>query len=501
MPQGMILTPESAAKQLQENNRNYYNQKTWEKLFSDNNYNAMRAENQLVRDYTQDSAAAYVSYLKNKNTLLNSDIVGEGRQQILNSNEQALQEAYNSYRQNLTQNLQSVENARATNEQAITEQLQYQGEMMSQYNNLHYNYLEELYNQYLEGENQLFADELWSRYLTKDQLVDEEGNLMYDEQGNPLYSDYRLKTQSELTNPSYEEVTLDDGTIRKDYTSLYDEQGNLTVAGVEFFDFIENALATQGGYSWGDFLSENYSDVYDWATSYNPYNYTQEGSQAGTFRTMTGRMSTDYLYSFAERFGGLTQSQIDDMYKEYTDKVEQLTSDINAHGKDKGKGYISDITDMFSSIQDMAKELGIDADLENEMGMSWDQLSEQLNTYLNASQSSGEMAANWFADFLGTGTLPAIGQTLVIGGGLASAVGGSLASVPVVGQALLAALIVAQTAYGITNASINTDNQRKLNQQLAQQANQLFKQSLADMVNYSYRKRREADENMNGILY
>lgn len=497
----MILTPESAAKQLQENNRNYYNQKTWETLFNANNFSAAKAENQLIKDYTQDSAAAYVSYLKNKNTLANSDIVGESRQQILQSSEQALQEAYNSYRQNLAQNLKTIEDARATNEQAISDELAYQGEMMAQYNNLHYDYLEELYNQYLAGENQLFTDELWSRYLTQDQLVDAEGNLMYDEEGNPLYGDYRLKTQSELTNPAYEEVVLDDGTIRKDYTSLYDEQGNLTVAGVEFFDFLENALATQGGYSWGNFLSENYSDVYDWATSYNPYNYTQEGTQAGTFRTMTGRMSTDYLYSFAERFGGLTQSQIDDMYQEYNDKVQQLTSDIEAHGKDKGKGYISDITSMFSSLQDMAKDLGIDADLEQEMGMTWDDLTNQLNTYLNQAQSSGEMAGNWFADFLGTGTLPAVGETLVIGGGLSAAVGGSLAAVPVVGQALLASLVIAQTAYGIANASINTDNQRKLNQQLARQANKLFEQSLADMVNYSYRKRREADENMNGLLY
>lgn len=501
MAQGMILTADSAAKQLMENNRNYYNQKTWEQLFSNNNYAAMKAENQIVKDYTQDTAAAYVSYLKNKNTLANSDIVGESRRQILQSNEQALQEAYNSYRQNLEQNLQSVESARATTEEAINEELQYQGEMMSQYNNLHYDYLEELYNQYLAGENQLFNDQLWSRFLTRDQLIDAEGNLVYDENGEPSYGEYRLKTQSELSNPAYDEVVLDDGTIRRDYTSLYDEQGNLTVAGVDFFDFIENALATQGGYSWGDFLSENYSDVYDWATSYNPYNYTQEGSQAGTFRTMTGRMSTDYTYEFAERFGGLSKAQIDELYSEYTQKANELTQSIEQSGKDKGKEQIESIVSMVDSLQDMASDLGIDADLEREMGMSWDEFSSQLNAYLSQSRNQGEMAGDWFADFFGTGVLPAAGEAAVLGGGLATAVGGSFAAVPVVGQVLLAALVLAQTSYGIANASINTDEQRKLNQQLARQSKELFDRALTDMVQYSYNKRRQADERLSAVLY
>lgn len=499
MPQGMILTADSAAKQLQENNRNYYNQLTWNKLLSDNNYNAMKAENQLVKDYTADSAAAYVSYLKNKNTLLNSDIVGESRQQILQNSEQALQDAYNSYRQNLDRNLQSVENARATNEQQIAEELQYQGEMMAQYNNLHYDYLEELYNQYLAGENQLFNDELWSRYLTRDQLTDEAGNLVYDESGEPSYGEYRLKTQAELSNPAFEEVTLDDGTIRKDYTSLYDEQGNLTVAGVEFFDFLENSLATTGGYSWGDFLSENYSDVYDWATSYNPYNYTQEGTQAGTFRTMTGRMSTDYLYSFAERFGGLTTSQIDDIYKEYNDKVEQLTADIDKHGRDKGKNYIEDIQGMVSSLQDMATELGIDKDLEKEMGMTWEQLNSQLKEYFDTSKHGGEMFGQYLGDFYGGGFAAAgVGTTMA---GAGAAIFGSTAAIPVVGQAVIAAVMIAMTAYSTINAAQNVDEQRRLNRQLATQANQLFENALADMVTYSYNKRRQADDNLKAVLY
>lgn len=485
------MTNDQAEKQLAEQNRDYYNRKTWDTLLNTNTMSAIKAENQLVKQYTEDTADAYVSYLKNKNTIENSGIVGSGKADILAESQSALEDAFNSYRSNLQQNISAIQESAAKNEQAILAERAAQAEMTAAYNNLHYDYLTELYNQYLEGENTLFNEKNWSKYLTYDQLKDEQGNLMYDDEGNPIYSDEaRLKTADELSNVAYEEFTDENGNVTKEYTSFYDENGNLTVAGIDFFDQMENALANEGGYSWDDFLSENNQEVYDWSRSYNPYDFTYEGSNAGTFRTMNGRMSTDYLYDFAERFGGFTSGQIKEMYSDYEQKSQDLANAIAKKGKDKGKGYINEIRGLTDSLQDMAVELGIDADLQEEMGMTWEQLDDYLNSYLQQAKSSGQMAADWFAKFLGdTGA-----------GALAgAAIGGVVGTVaaPITSTVGAIAGAIAGGVAGIVDASMQTDNQRNLNKQVAEASKKMYDEVLYSMINYSMQKRRMASGNLN----
>ena len=522
MPQGMILTGNQASKQLYESNRDFYNRKTWENLLNTNAVAALKAENKIIKDYTDTSAEAYVSYLKNKNTIQNSGVVGSGMDELLKQNELALEEAYNSYRQSLNENVGAIQESASENQQNIYDALTEQGKMTAEYNNLHYDYLEKLYKQYQSGENKLFDELNWQKYLTRDlntELTDEQideynslianGNTITPEQEALYLQDYRLKTREELSSAAWEELTDENGNvIGKDYTSLYDENGNLTVAGVDFFDQIENAMANSGGYSWGDFLSENNQDVYDWAMSYNPYNYTDDGTNAGTYRTMTGRMSTDYAYSFAERFGGLTEKKINSIYEDYTKAAEDLANKIeNTDVGGKGKGYQEEVRNLVDEIKNLAVELGIDKDLEQEMGMSWDDVINQIDTNIQNSRSNGEMTGDWFNTFFGQGTASsATGAAIAYGAGTATtAIGSTLlgasTAIPVVGQAIGVTIIIAGALMAAHNASSGVADQRRLNEELTKQTQQIYNNLLTGMVDYSLTKKRQASLETHSIKY
>lgn len=523
MPQGMILTGEQASKQLYENNRDFYNRKTWENLLNTNSVAALKAENQIVKDYTDTSAEAYVSYLKNKNTIQNSGIVGSGRDELLKQNQLALEDAYNSYRQNLNENVGAIQESALQNQQNIYDALTEQGEMTAQYNNLHYDYLEKLYEQYLAGENTLFNELNWKKYLTRDlntELTDEQiaeyndliasGVELSPEQEALFLQDYRLKTREELSNAAWDELTDEKGNvIGRDYTSLYDEDGNLTVAGADFFDQLENAVANTGGYSWGDFLSETNEDVYNWAMSYNPYNYTDDGTNAGTYRTMTGRMSTDYAYSFAERFGGLSEKQINTIYEDYTTAAKDLAEKIaNSDVGGKGKGYQEEIRTLVDEIKNLAVELGIDKDLEEEMGMSWDDVVNQIDINIQNSKSNGEMTAQWFSNFYGQSTASsAMGAAVGVGASsagvtaLGSTLLGASTAIPVVGQVIAATIIVGGALYAAHNASSAVAEQRRINEALTKQTQQIYNNLLTGMVDYSLTKKRQAALENRSIKY
>lgn len=250
---------------------------------------------------------------------------------MLQDNELALQDAYNSYMNSLQEGTASIQESYSQSNQAVENAFAEQGEYTAAYDKAHMDYLQELWERYENGENTLFDTELWSRYTTQDQLRDEEtGELLYDEEGNPVLGERRLKARDELFNASYDEVLDDEGNlVGKDWTGFVDDQGNLTLKGVDFYDQIENAMATEGGYSFGEYLSDTNPDLLDWANSYNPYDYTDAGTNAGTFKTMTGRMSTDYLYSFAERFGGMSEKEINNLYSSFQESSQQLVDAIN----------------------------------------------------------------------------------------------------------------------------------------------------------------------------
>jgi len=119
MAYGTILTVDSATKQLKQYNESYNRQNVWNDLLSQNANSALAAENELLKSYNTATADAYVSYLKNQNAIINSGAVGQGRTNLLQDNELALQDAYNSYMNSLQEGTASIQESYSQSNQAV----------------------------------------------------------------------------------------------------------------------------------------------------------------------------------------------------------------------------------------------------------------------------------------------------------------------------------------------------------------------------------------------
>lgn len=349
MPAGTIYTASQAKKELLESNRNYNNRLKWQDAVTGVNAQAMEAQSKLNQQYINASTDAYVQYLQNKNALEGSNVVGVGREQLLQQTELALQDAYNSYAQSLQSGHADISASQQEQLTNIEDALEQQAQYTADYTNAHIAYLKELWSRYKKGENTLFDDPNWAkykRYIVP--MTDENGNPLTDENGNVIYDE---------TQPSL----LTDDEIA---AILYDEQG-LTFSGVDFFDQLENEIANYDtGYSWSDYLQETNPELYDWANSYNPYNYTSEGSNAGTMRTMYGMLSDDYTYQFSERFGGVTYDMIQDSYDDLLKSTDNLFSgnlDSTNQEIDKMAEDIMSLADTYGLTSEL-KAAGINVD-------------------------------------------------------------------------------------------------------------------------------------------
>lgn len=454
---GAVMTQRDAARFMEENNRDYNNRKTWQSLLSQNANEALAAENQLVNDYSKVTAQAYASYLQNKNAIQNGAYVGAGKQTLLSENELALQDAYNSYRNSLLQGEQEIARAAASGEQSITKAFDEQAKYTADYANAHRGYLEELWKKYQNGENKLFDDMRWERYITSDPVLDAEGKEQFDEEGNRI-EERRLKTQEEMA------------------AELYDENGNLTLAGLDYFDQLENSLANEGGYSWGQYLLDTNEDLYNWSKTYNPYNYTFEGTNAGSFRTMVGMAADDNDWSFAERYGGMDEEQISGLYNKFYDAANKLAD------KKAGTETISDYKDLVDETVTLVKELGLESELAD-AGLDVNNLTEQFEYFLNRSEKMDDTYAGE--------ALAETGMLMGTGAGLGFSLGSVL---PGIGNAAgaLAGFIVGSLG-SIANA-IHKRQQKDIDEkQYTAEVREAYTNMLNQLTNYNLKKKRQIE--------
>lgn len=355
--QGMILTSDVAARQLKEMNRDYNNKLTWQTALNEVDASAAQAQQKLQQSYTDASAQAYASYLQNRAALANSGYIGAGADSLGNEMNSELTQMYEQYLSTRSDQSQAIETARQEQQDTIYDMLKEQGEYTAKYDKAHYDYLNWLYENKPEyfAEGGIFEDMLY----------------VSDDPDDPT----RLKTIDELFAPSTNEAGEQTGL----YQPLYDENGNptgefeLTLKGVDWYDRIENQLNTlqgdkdykdAGNYTFGEYLSQTDEDLLKWAESYNPYNYTEAGTNAGTFKTMYGMASTDTSYAFAERFAGMTKSELDAGFKELRESIS-----------DAG---VLDPTKYVDTVYKLVKDFGLLDEFEAE-GLTKEKLKKQLN--------------------------------------------------------------------------------------------------------------------------
>ena len=467
---GMIFDTSDIKSQLAEANRDYYGRKVWENLYGSIDYAKQKQLGKLQQDYSSAVNEAYASaYLANQNIAASNLGVGY-KAAASEANDLALEEAYNTYRQKYLAGVSEVESLSVKQTQNVTNALDEQAKYESAFAEKPYQYLQYIFDKYSEGDranNIFYNEELWKRY-TKE---------VKDEAGNPT-GERELKSWDEIANyGAYEDVAGESGNIERQWTGLFDGSGHLTVKGVDFYDQMMNQLAYEGrGISFGSWLAENDEKLYEWAKAYNPYDYAS-GTNLGSFKTIVGLTSADEEYTFMERFGGLSKSDVDNMYSGFTNKLTELNKKISSSKGKDSKQIASEFTGLTAEIGKLTKQLGITADIENEIGMSLDDLGKYLANNASAAVSNGDI---WLQGL--QTALTSIGSGAVIG---AKAGGGK--------GAIIGAIVGAIA--GSIAAPLEAKNTKEQNKELAKASRDAYNNLVTTLITYSQNKQREAQIN------
>ena len=467
---GMIFDTSDIKSQLAQANRDYYGRKVWENLYGSIDYAKQKQLGKLQQDYSSAVNEAYASaYLANQNIAASNLGVGY-KTAASEANDLALEEAYNTYRQKYLAGVSEVESLSAKQTQNVTNALDEQAKYESAFAEKPYEYLKYVFDKYSEGDranNIFYNEELWKRY-TKE---------VKDEAGNPT-GERELKSWEEIANyGAYEDIAGESGNIERQWTGLFDESGHLTVKGVDFYDQMMNQLAYEGrGISFGSWLAENDEKLYEWAKAYNPYDYAA-GTNLGSFKTIVGLTSADEEYTFMERFGGLSKSDVDNMYSGFTNKLTELDKKISSSSGKDTKQIVSEFTGLTAEIGKLTDQLGITSDVENELGMSLDDLGKYFASNASAAVSNGDI---WLQGI----------QTAVTSIGSGAVIGAKAGG----GKGAIVGAIVGAIA-GSVAATLEAKNTKEQNKELARASRDAYDNLVTTLITYSQNKQREAQIN------
>lgn len=337
----MAYTAEGIASYLKKMNKDYYGNKTWDRMFGDVSLTGQQMLENLKTDFGQATSEAYKVAQANKTALANSNIISGMKSDIIGENELALQEAYNSYLKNFQTGVGSINEQMAQGNASINELLMGQAQNYADYANAHIDYLYDLWDRYGNIEGSAFNDPRFANYM-KD-VYDDDGNLKVDQKtGAPIRE---LMVRGELEN------------------LIWDAQGNMTSAGKAFFEQMEYDELLRND-SFDTYLRNANPELHEWALSANPYDYAPnvygESTMAGTFREMTGRMSDDEVFENIDMFLGMTVGTLNKRIGEFENTMNELL--------DKDMTNSENVQQVVSVLIKTLNDLGLREEFENVYG-------------------------------------------------------------------------------------------------------------------------------------
>lgn len=307
----MAFTKAGIRSELERLNRDYSGQRTWGQAYGAINLAEQSAMANVEQDYAASMNQAYQSALQNKAAIAGSNVGTGYKTEAIASIDEALSSAYDSYLQNYLQGRADIAENMDAYRGTVTKNLEQQADYVQRYEQAHWDYLRKMYEMHQKGELESsgyydpFEEANWKKYL----------NITTDEAG--------VETEAGLMN---EALLL---------SKFMDNEGNLTQAGVDFYEQMEQDMAQRTdvqAYTFQDYLrgEKQYKDLPEWANTQYAFSYdpTYEGDTTGQsmFNTMFGRMSQDNVYTFAERKYGMTSGQLERSYEPFKSAVENLNT-------------------------------------------------------------------------------------------------------------------------------------------------------------------------------
>jgi hypothetical protein len=464
--QGNVISKGALRDWMLQNNRQNEGQSTWQSMYNEVNQQASSQQQAITDAYNESVLQAYDSYLSNKAAIAGSNIIGSGKSTLQKSAQQQLDEAYLTYASNAYESATAVTESQQQALNAITTELDTQAGNYSDYLNKTYDYLTYLWENRdtIDGATKLFNDAKWSKFLTN----------VLDENGEPT-EEMRLLTREELFNPRRDD--------NNEWLSVFDKEGYLTVRGEDYFDQLLNS--DEFGMSYNDWLINNDQELYDWATDVNAYDVTKAGTNLGSLKTAVGLSSTDFTYQFMERWGGLTKSESEALFKDFEDDLAEMQSKLSK-AKSKGKEIIKIAKDSMASLNELTDQLDITESLEKTLGYDLSTIYSQMVELYDSAKSNGEMTGEWFKDYgIAAGS-----------GALFGTAAGTI--VPGVGNVtgFAAGALIGQIA-GIVMASMNTADQREQNKKAAKEATAAYNELLISLRKFANDTQSTVQSNFN----
>lgn len=377
----MITTTSGYKKALEESERDVFGNYTWRQAASNIDYQTQLAEAQARQLYGEDVATAYQAATQQRQ-MIGASALGEGtKARLEQSLADTMSAAYDKYMADYQTNLSTIATSEQKAYSELDKALEERATYMGQYEQEHYKYLQKL-DEWYQSQIKNALDEN-ARTQAEQAYADFTSSIDWSKFYNTNEQGATLKTWEQLTTP-----VLDPETGL--YVSLFDSSGNLTDAGRNFYDQMENYYASRMAKegetlppSFQEYLYSANPKLYDWANTYNPYSYSPnllgENLNAGAFKQLVGLESTDEQYSFIERMTGMKKSEVEgvfnDLYSQLTD--ETLTMD--------------NISDAVGKMKDFAQQLGLKS---SDWQQVETQVNEQVEQYLK-NKSIGEGKEGW----------------------------------------------------------------------------------------------------------
>jgi hypothetical protein len=446
MAYGLVFDKNDVKQQLRKYNRTYDGRRFWSGLYGSVGQQLHQGSNDIESAYSNAILEAYKSKYGSDQFVAGSSLGDARKQQLFEANEALLQEAYSANQANRLAQYSALQMDAQKQIQSYDELLNQQAQNVSDYAQSHFDYLQYLYDDAIENgdlESSIFmTDPQWSKYLTID--------------------------------PETQEYTLVDMNDLK--STFFDESGELNVRGIDFFDQMENQMSGEGGQrakSFDEYLYENNSELFDWKNQYNPYNYTEEGSNAGSFREMVSRASTDATYTFMERAGGMSREQAHAVIDSYDEKFNNLINDLYSGAKPQKT--IDDLKAQFDELRTLAESLGVTDAIDAKWG-GFDNIQAKLNAYDENVKTGWQLSGDFFTD-----VIKSIGVTATSGAAVGSVV-------PGVGTLTgLGVGAIIGTVGGMISGGVNTATRKDANLRQAKEAASYFSALRQEIFNEAFK--------------
>lgn len=303
--------------------------------------NFARQANELgsAAGYNEAIGKAYMASQRQQNLVAQSEYGTQGQRNLNQQLNSALSNAYDTYRsqhaQGVAETGQKVDASIGEVAGDLRKTGQELGSKYAQYQEGAFRWLEDLNQQgFLNRGGQFDTYEEYTQWHTDQAQLDSEGNPIepmsegewraawanqqvfkdvFDAEGN--INEDKLKTAifSQLD---------EDGNIMKDEAGNPIITADLNTKGIEMLDKL-NSLSSEEYGSYSSWLAKNNKELYQWSVQ-----RAMLGNGTNAAAAMAN-MGADGVYSFMERFGGLSQQDTEKLFGDF----ELITERVNMTGK------------------------------------------------------------------------------------------------------------------------------------------------------------------------